>query len=304
MTTLISIATYKRPEMLRALLESLCSVDGIEKTRLCVIDNDSQGSAREVCQAFPDLVITYEIESTPGIAAARNRGLQNVRASDEFIIFVDDDERVTNEWLSKLHAAQLKYRADVVSGPVISVFEENAPEWILRSGLIQRARFVSGSEVRSPATNNTLVRLQALNLLTSPRFSEEFSLTGGSDTELFYRLRQAGARMIWCDEAIVYEDVPAERANLRWIFRRGIREGNVSGRLRLRSVSKGRLFLDGIARTGYGFATGLLLLLAGRGLNKKSFAYFTRGLGWMGVCMNRLVDEYARTPKKPNGVTA
>lgn len=297
---LISIATYKRPALLDDLLQSLEPEVVGHDVRIVVVDNDADGSARSVCEAS-ELDIDYVVEPRPGIAAARNRGLDRVVDADRFLIFVDDDERVLPGWLTQLEDAQRRYDADVISGPVVSILPDDAPKWIARGGFIQRVRFRTGDPSLSPATNNTLVRLDYLRSLGFPRFDETFSLTGGSDTAFFRVLRDAGARMVWCDEAVVHEDVPAARANLAWIWRRGIREGNVSGRMLLRHRSRPRVVLDGVARVVYGVVATAKDLVLGRGFQARSVAYITRGVGWIGASRGRLITEYARSTESVEG---
>ena len=292
----IAVATYRRPDLLADLLDSLERVT-YERFRVIVIDNDAQASGRHVAEGS-ELVLDYSVEAHPGIAAARNAALDRLLPSDEFIVFVDDDERVTSDWLEKLLETQRAEQADVVAGPVISVFPEETPRWVLRGNFIQRARFATGSIALSPATNNTLVRVALLRERGFPRFDESFSMTGGSDTEFFRRLRNSGARMVWCDEAVVYEDVPVSRTTFAWIFRRGVREGNVSGRLRLASVGRPRLFLEGISRIVLGAIRQCISFITLRGLRARDIAYITRGLGWIGASRDRLVVEYARQDAK------
>ncbi len=74
---LISIATYKRPDLLADLLRSLEPEVAGEDVRIAVVDNHAEGTGRAVCEASP-LEIEYVIEPRPGIAAARNRGLDLV----------------------------------------------------------------------------------------------------------------------------------------------------------------------------------------------------------------------------------
>lgn len=290
---MVAVATFRRNDDLRSLLHSLEAV--VEpRFRVVVVDNDPEGGAAAAVEGW-DLPLTYRHEPTPGIAAARNRALDEIAPGDRWIAFVDDDERVTPTWLSELVALGESREADVVSGPVISVFAPNTPAWILRGGFIQRPRFPHGSVCLSPATNNTLVRVSALEERGWPRFSEEYSLTGGSDTEFFRRMRDQGAVMLWCDDALVHEDVPADRATLRWILRRGLRVGNVTGRLRLRHFSRARLMVGGVVRVGYGVARVLVSLVRGRGLRARDVDYLTRGLGWIGASSGGVVVEYKRS---------
>jgi glycosyltransferase involved in cell wall biosynthesis len=295
-TAAISIATYKRPKLLAQLLASLESMTTASSFRVIVVDNDPDGSAREVA-ASSTLDVDYLVEAKAGIAAARNAGLERLRDSDEYIVFVDDDEVVIESWLDLLIETCLRNDADIVAGPVISVFEPDTPRWIIRGRFIQRARFRTDDLILSPATNNTLVRVRLLRAAAPLRFDESFSMTGGSDTDFFRRLAPLKPRMVWCDEALVYEDVPPQRSTFRWIWRRGIREGNVSGRMKLRHQSRQKLFVEGAFRVGYGGALQLGQILLLRGLQARSVAYITRGIGWIGASRNRLVYEYARTPR-------
>jgi succinoglycan biosynthesis protein ExoM len=289
----IAVATYKRNDLLKDLLDSLAAAHAITPFRVLIVDNDPEGGARKICQR-KDLQIDYAVEDKPGIAAARNRALDMLEPEDAAIVFVDDDERVDTNWLRHLLALMNDTSADVVAGPVISVFPKDAPEWIVRGGFHQRVRFATGTELESAATNNTIVRTAFLRSMENPRFDESFSATGGSDTDFFYRLRQRGARMLWCDEAIVSEDVPANRLSFRWIWRRGVRIGNVTGRLRLRESGRIQLLVGAALRIAYGSCLIAISLCRGKGLRAAHFDYVVRGVGWFGASANVLVQEYRR----------
>jgi succinoglycan biosynthesis protein ExoM len=78
-----------------------------------------------------------------------------------------------------------------------------------------------------------LNRLRFGNVLLSARFltthgalfDPAYGLTGGEDGDLLARLVDSGARLVWCDEAIVTEPVEAARLSLRWLLRRALRGG-------------------------------------------------------------------------------
>lgn len=243
MQVVVAVATYQRPALLAELLASLRASDppiGVTR-RIVVVDNDPKGSAAPVVEAAAWDDVTYVVEADPGIAAARNRGLDLSTEEDEALIFVDDDERVHEEWLRELVGAWQKSGVEVVTGPVVSVFPPGTPRWITAGGFIQRRRHDSGTRLQVAATNNTLLSLRFWRDTGSERFDAAYSESGGSDTDFFLRLVQKGARIVWHDEAVVEEDVPADRATFRWIWKRAVRGGSVQARIELGTIARSTL---------------------------------------------------------------
>lgn len=285
----IVVITYQRPQMLERLLDSLSGAGG--SFVLVVVDNDVAGSAHHVASRYD---CRYVIESTPGIAAARNRGLTEVGDDADAVVFVDDDEWVTSGWLTRLFEVADEFDADAVFGPVVPLLPESSPRWIRSGGFFDRPRQRTGETPRWPATGNVLIRTSALSLLGGVHFSEDFSLTGGSDTELFHRLAAAGACLVWCEDAIVVEDVPVSRASARWLWRRGVRLGNVSGRM-MGIRGRGRLQIIAIAGARI---LAALPLAAYAVLRRRPWGSallnIPKGVGMFNVARGRLTVEYGR----------
>jgi hypothetical protein len=107
---------------------------------------------------------------------------------------------------------------------VVPAYEPGVPDWVAAGGFFVRPRYPSGATVRRMGTGNLLVGRGWLERVEGP-FDRRFDLTGGSDTHLLERLHRLGARMVWCDEALSYEHIPASRGNARWLLRRAYRTG-------------------------------------------------------------------------------
>ncbi len=226
----VCIATFKRPLVLDKLLNSLHrqNLAGISM-RVIVVDNDHAQSARAVVDAFrarSRLDVVYDVEPEQNIALARNRTLRHL-ASDYFA-FVDDDEMVSENWLRRLLDAMRQYRADIVFGPVISVFPAHSPSWVKVN--FQRPRRPSGQEVHTGGAGNVLIKRSILEN-EQQVFDPSFGLTGGEDTDFFYRMHLAGRRLVWCDEAWAKEPVPVDRLSPEWLRRRGFRSGQNYARI-------------------------------------------------------------------------
>jgi succinoglycan biosynthesis protein ExoM len=226
----LCVATAGRPEWLRDLLESFAqmNVEGFAP-RVVVVDNDATGSAREVVENFTRrgvFEVVYEVEPARGISHARNRALEKVISP--FFAFVDDDETVRKDWLAEMFGAMVRFNADVVFGPARENHIGGTPDWMHG----QEIQYLlgggdappTGSAVTQGSTNNVLVQTSALGEPLA-RFDTSFGLTGGGDTEYFYRLHLLGRKMIWCDEAVVDEKTPSERLTRSWLYRRAFRNG-------------------------------------------------------------------------------
>src|SRR5262249_11538459 len=154
----ICIGTFHRTELLRELLDSLsrltfrhCRPPAIE---VIVVDNDPDGSAREVCvNAERALWLRYVVEPRRGIAHVRNRAVQEAAQCD-FIAFIDDDEVVSPQWLDELLWVRANYALDIVSGPVRPNFVGEIPDWVKTSECFNRAEFPTGTLQDRCSTSN------------------------------------------------------------------------------------------------------------------------------------------------------
>lgn len=229
----VCVATYKRTGLLEKLLQSLIrqQIDHGVAIRIVVVDNDIAESARNVVKryaAMSEVPIRYETEPVQNIALARTRAL--TVCSGDYVAFIDDDEEATPKWLQHLLDAIRRFQADVVFGPVLPLYPENTPEWVRRGRFFERDRRHTGVSCPHGATNNVLISRKTI-IATGLQFNPAYGRTGGEDTDFFYRLAQRGARMVWCDEALVTEGVAENRMTPGWLIRRAYRGGQMYGRV-------------------------------------------------------------------------
>jgi succinoglycan biosynthesis protein ExoM len=221
----VCVATYKRPHLIEACLNSIIiqKVRDDVEFRIIVIDNDKACSAKDnvnKIQSNTNINIIYDTESNQNIAAARNKALTHVDA--DYFVCIDDDEQATAGWLMALLESIEKYDADVAFGPVDEVIPDSADQWLKEGGFFSRPKHESGALLTQGATNNTIVKT---SIVEDQPFNLAYGVTGGSDAELFSKLYRQGYKLIWCNEALVREDVMPSRLNLKWLLMRSYRGG-------------------------------------------------------------------------------
>jgi len=172
---------------------------------------------------LPTFKGTVRVINSPenNIAIGRNVVLDN--ATFDLIAFLDDDEYPSANWLVEMMAVRNECGSVVVAGPVLPVFEEACPTWVKTTDLHNVRNRTNKGAISMTGTGNVLIDTRPIKTL---RFNRSFGQTGGSDTEFFLRLYDEGHAMHWASNALVYEDIPADRAQTAYMLKRFKIQGN------------------------------------------------------------------------------
>jgi glycosyltransferase involved in cell wall biosynthesis len=223
----VCICTYKRPELLRRVLQEVGSQDtgGLFSFSIVVADNDQGRSGEALVSEFvaiSSVPVKYCVEPQQSIALARNRAVEN--SEGNFIVFIDDDEFPAKEWLQNLYNTCRKYNAAGVLGPVKRHFDEKPPDWIAKSKFYERPDHPTGlvMEWRKCRSGNVLLKRELFVGEEQP-FNPEFRT--GEDQDFFRRKTAVGRTFVWCNEAIVYEVVPPVRWKRKFMLKRALLRG-------------------------------------------------------------------------------
>ncbi|MFT4251533.1 MAG: glycosyltransferase family 2 protein [Caulobacter sp.] len=225
----IMIPTQRRPGGLSVAARSVLAQAGVDhaELELVIVDNDQTPSARPVAESlaaqapFP---VHYVHEPRAGVANARNAGM--AKASGAFIAFLDDDEEAPAGWLAALLAAQARYDADVVFGPV----RGRAPEAVTEHrDYLERFFSRLGPDQAGVIDHyygcgDSLLKRSSLPDPVAP-FAAERNRIGGEDDMLFGHMRAGGAIFAWEPAAWVWEDPLPERLTLDYTIRRAFAYG-------------------------------------------------------------------------------
>jgi len=225
----VCICTYKRPKLLKRLLEDLDGQEtcGLFTFSIVVVDNDSMRSAELVVSEFGSasaISIRYYSEPRRNIALARNKAVENARG--DLVAFIDDDEFPARDWLCNSYKACVSYGVHGVLGPVTPHFELEPPRWVKKGRFFERPAHTTGYRMNSAETRtgNVLFWRAILNGLQAP-FDPAFG-TGGEDVDFFRRMIEKGNVFVWCSEAVVYEVVPISRCRINYLLKRALLRGS------------------------------------------------------------------------------
>ncbi|MBB1324342.1 glycosyltransferase family 2 protein [Pseudoalteromonas sp. SR45-1] len=222
----IAICTYKRLEIKQTLIsiaEQILPED--MQIRVVVADNDVEPTARpniEKTASDLGLMLTYVHAPSRNISIARNACLANCKT--KWLAFIDDDETVSNKWLYELYLTAVNENAEVVLGPVESIYPIDAPKWIVQCDLHSTKPVFVNGVIETGYTCNTLLNLES-DHLKNETFDIALGKSGGEDTDYFSRVFKKGAKLKYAENAIVCEPVTNGRASLNWLAKRRFRMG-------------------------------------------------------------------------------
>lgn len=305
----VGIATFRRPAdlrlALRSVFEQFAGTDGSPQTAgdldVLIVDNDPDGSGAAVVAEFGLVNARYCREDRRGVAAVRNR-LVDECADRDVLVFLDDDEHPRPGWLDALVTTWRRTGAAAVCGPVVPEFEGLIDPWVAAGRFFDRFNRPTGTVVQVAAAGNLLLDLAQIRA-SGVRFEDRFGLSGGEDNLFSRMLVNSGGTIVWCEESVAVDRVPASRVTRRWVLTRSFSHGNTAGLvdLELRATGQSALAmrvtmaLRGAVRV---VAGGARLVIGWAFLSRRHQARGARtamrGLGLMAAAAGLIFREYSR----------
>lgn len=228
----VIVCTYNRCESLRRALRSIASQEmpaGVS-WEVVVVDNNSTDDTvavvNEVGAEFAGR-FRYVRETTPGLSAARNAGLQ--AADGKVVAFTDDDVTVAATWLQRL-TANLRDGAWVgAGGKIVAANQFTRPAWLPLEGAENLrgmlALFDLGDlpgDLKEPAFGANMAFRKEM-FAKYGKFRTDLgrkpgSLMSNEDTEFGRRLMEGGERLRYEPSAVVYHPVPEKRLTQKYFL--------------------------------------------------------------------------------------
>jgi len=297
----ISVCTYKRPNMLKTCIESVAQLNFPEEAyaTLLIIDNDSNQTAKKIVaeyqNSFP-IPINCCYAPRQGIPMARNRAIDfAMESGSDYLIFIDDDERVQRNWLTELYTYARGIGGNhIIQGAVKSELPPDTPQYIAHC--FHKKYRPTGSLLKFGVTNNVLIPLPLIRDLNL-RFDEKLAFTGSSDTAFFMKAMRKGAKIYACAEAVVCETIPDSRLSIAWLSKRSYRYGLLSVKIgKIQNRRPAALLLKTLGQLISKLIRCIFLLLQGKRI--KAMRAWRSVCKQTGICAGILglkFEEYRHT---------
>ena len=287
--------------MVRKLILSIADLN-IDKTliksvSIIVVDNDIDRSAEEtinklIIETEGIHKLYYSNYAVKGLSNVRNELLRkSFELTPDFIVFIDDDEFVSSEWLNELIKTITINNADVARGPAFAEMDNNVPDNI--ACWFKRENFPDNLKLNTLTTGNLILRTTSLQKF-NVWFDNRFNKTGSEDSYFGIQLLKRGATIYWSAKAIIYETIPEKRANIKWLIIRSYRVASTYSyllKLEKRYLKLSKKIIVSFIYVIFGFCALFLMLIPIK-LKYWGILKLSEGIGGLSGLIGNLYNEY------------
>ena len=237
------ICSWNRRRLLQNALESLCRVHPLKRMtwQLVIVLNNCTDDSQAIVEQFKDrLPIVCSTEPRPGLSYARNRAIELV--SGDLVIWIDDDVRVSREWLRGYEQAFLRWPdASLFGGPILPEFEGQPPVWLANNWELCGSAFAARRvpEEDSPIALDYLPYGANFAVRTCVQRQFLFDVRlgrrpgvgwfGEEEIEVLRAIFASGGTGRWVRSAIVHHVMPQERQTIAYLRAYYEANGRMSG---------------------------------------------------------------------------
>lgn len=226
----IGLCTFNRNEQLKEALDSLSNIILPENAEciLLLIDNNPHGDAKYIFDAYHDdfpFKSYYVHEAQTGLCHARNCLLKHALLHEATVVaMVDDDEIVTQEWLSELHKAYKENNCDGVSGTVYRLLQQDSSKFI--KTIWKNCKEERNKQIKFLGTGNCMFSSKIIHPdHMGLQFDNSFGFSGREDVVFSFDAQLKGANFFSAPDAIVIEKFPKKRCTFYYLLRRWMENG-------------------------------------------------------------------------------
>jgi hypothetical protein len=239
----VVICSWNRRRLLQNALESLCRAHPPKHMtwQLVVVLNDCTDDSQAVVEQFKDrLPIVCTSEPRPGLSYARNRAIESL--SGDLVIWIDDDVRVSLDWLRGYEQALLHWPdASIFGGPILPEFEGKPPIWLADNWELCGSAFAArrAPKEEGPISIDYLPYGANFAVRTSVQRQFPFDVrlgrrpgapwSGEEEVEVLRAILASGGTGRWVRSALVHHVMPPERQTMAYLRAYYEADGRLSG---------------------------------------------------------------------------
>jgi glycosyltransferase involved in cell wall biosynthesis len=126
----VVVCTYNREQILPDCLESLANQRADSTLyEVLVINNNSTDNTQQVADEFARKYSNFKVlfEKKQGLSHARNLGVKGAAA--DYIAFIDDDARASENWIKNALEIIDEKKPDIFGGPAYPLISSERPSW-------------------------------------------------------------------------------------------------------------------------------------------------------------------------------
>ena len=283
----VIICTYNRDkfigEALNCLAKQTLPTGNFE---IIVVDNRSTDNTASIAKKFiadhPELQARYVMEPNKGLSFARNRGIQEARAS--IVTYIDDDAEVTPHFLESI-VSFLQANSSVVGvgGKVIPKYSESGePKWISKylNGFVGRMDFGDrpkqfDSKMKYPTGCNMTYTKEILQ--KAGGFNNELTFRS-DDKYIFHQVTKISDNVYYVPEALLYHNIDNDRLsfpNFKKLFLKSGNEEKIRVRSEMGTAGIVKKFFELIFKTTAATVIYILYIIKGQEL-KGRYVFFSQ----------------------------
>ena len=283
----VIICTYNRDkfigEALNCLAKQTLPAGNFE---IIVVDNRSTDNTASIAKKFiadhPELQARYVMEPNKGLSFARNRGIQEARAS--IVTYIDDDAEVTPHFLESIVSfLQANISVVGVGGKVIPKYSESGePKWISKylNGFVGRMDFGDrpkqfDSKMKYPTGCNMTYTKEILQ--KAGGFNNELTFRS-DDKYIFHQVTKFSDNVYYVPEALLYHNIDNDRLsfpNFKKLFLKSGNEEMIRVRSEMGTAGIVKKFFELIFKTTAATVIYILYIIKGQEL-KGRYVFFSQ----------------------------
>src|SRR5262245_61124937 len=199
----IIVPTRNRPQALRRLLRSLCSLDyPASRFEVIVVWDTGSPCPDDIVHRFRGRLNVHSLEARHrGPGPARQDGIDRARGA--CVALIDDDCEPHQDWLRSLALALEQDDAVAVGGKVLNKLTRNVFSGASQLLIDYVYAFCNADpgQARFFTTNNVAVSARCLHEMGG--FDRDWTIAGAEDRDFWMRWRQAGFRMLYDSQIVV-----------------------------------------------------------------------------------------------------